>query len=462
MKKYFTILFFILSLSLFSQKDTTIITVLHLNDLHAKINRFPQLKHVVDSLRNVKTEVILVSAGDLFSGNPIVDKYKEKGWPMIDLMNDLQFDLTAIGNHEFDYGQNVLNDRMKQAHFPFICANIISEQAEMNQPKDMFIYKSKSGEEIAFVSVLQIGENALPASHPKNLKGLKFTEPENLIKSYKKKLKPYNVKIALTHLGQKKDIELAKKNQWLDLIIGGHSHSLIQPAQRIGNVLVTQAGSYVKYLGITDIILVNSKLLTINDTIIPLKYQPKDSLIYKKVKAFSKNPELQKQIAKLTYNIETPEEIGELMANAYREGLGADIAFQNIGGVRLKQLHEGPVKLIDIMYLDPFNNEIMLFEMKKKDILSFLKYSYSIRHEQNQLISGIKAKFITNKEGELEDIRLKDMENQPLLDNKIYKVAINSYMASSYKFSVKDKAQFTGLYSNDLIIQYLKKYFPLK
>ena len=126
MKKYFTILFFILSLSLFSQKDTTIITVLHLNDLHAKINRFPQLKHVVDSLRNVKTEVILVSAGDLFSGNPIVDKYKEKGWPMIDLMNDLQFDLTAIGNHEFDYGQNVLNDRMKQAHFPFICANIIT------------------------------------------------------------------------------------------------------------------------------------------------------------------------------------------------------------------------------------------------------------------------------------------------------------------------------------------------
>ena len=185
-------------------------------------------------------------------------------------------------------------------------------------------------------------------------------------------------------------------------------------------------------------------------------------MIYKKVKAFSENPELQKQIAKLTYNIETPEEIGELMANAYREGLGADIAFQNIGGVRLKQLHEGPVKLIDIMYLDPFNNEIMLFEMKKKDILSFLKYSYSIRHEQNQLISGIKAKFITNKEGELEDIQLKDMENQPLVDNKIYKVAINSYMASSYKFSVKDKAQFTGLYSNDLIIQYLKKYFPLK
>jgi len=461
-KKYIAILFVILSFSVFAQKDTSIITILHLNDLHAKINRFPQLKHVVDSIKNIRQEVLLVSSGDLFSGNPIVDRYEERGWPMIDLMNDLQFDLTAIGNHEFDYGQNVLNERMKQAHFPFVCANIRTASADMNQPSDYYIYKSKfSDTQIAFVSLLQVGINGIPDSHPKNLDGLQFLNPEKEIKLYKKQFKSYTVKIALTHLGKERDEALAKDNQWLDLILGGHSHSLIQPAEKIGKVLVCQAGSNVKYVGITDLTLVGEKLLSISDTIIPLKYQPKDSTIYQKVKAFSKNPALQEPIANLTYGIETPEEIGKLMADAYREGLGADIAFQNIGGVRLKYLKEGPVKLIDLMFLDPFNNEILLFDMNKKDILSFLRYAYSVRNEQNQLISGITADFKTNKKGELIDIILKDKNGVPLSENKIYKVAINSYMANSYRFSAKDKAQLTGQYSNDLILLYLKKYFPL-
>ena len=462
-KKYTVILLFVLSfLSAFSQKDTTIVTILHLNDLHAKINRFPQLKHVLDSVRNIRQEVILVSSGDLFSGNPIVDRYEEKGWPMIDLMNDLQFDLTAIGNHEFDYGQKILNDRMKQSHFPFICANIDCATADMNQPKAQFIYKSKiSGAEFAFVSLLQVGQNGQPDSHPKNLKNINFLSPEKQIKLYKKKFKPYAVKIALTHLGKERDEVLARDNQWLDLILGGHSHSLIQPAEKIGELMLCQAGSNVKYLGITDLTLVGKALLSISDTIIPLKYQPKDSTIYQKVKAFSKNSKLQEPIANLTYGIETPEEIGKLMADAYREGLGADIAFQNIGGVRLKYLKEGPIKLIDLMYLDPFNNEILLFDMSQKDILSFLRYAYSIRNEQNQLISGITADFKTNKKGELTDIVLKDKNGASLVENKTYKVAVNSYMANSYRFSAKEKAQFTGQFSNDLILQYLKKYFPL-
>ena len=159
--------------------------------------------------------------------------------------------------------------------------------------------------------------------------------------------------------------------------------------------------------------------------------------------------------------IDTPEEIGQMMADAYKDGLDADIAFQNIGGVRSKFIKEGPMKLLDIMFLDPFNNEIMLFDMNKKDLLSFLKYSYSVRNERNQLVSGINAEFISNKKGELTDLILKDKEGNPLPDDKIYKVAINSYMASSYNFSVKDKAQFTGLFSNDLLIKYFKKYFPV-
>jgi len=120
------------------------------------------------------------------------------------------------------------------------------------------------------------------------------------------------------------------------------------------------------------------------------------------------------------------------------------------------------IKLMDVMYLDPFNNEIMIFEMTEKDILSFLRYAFTVRHRNNQLINGIKAMFKTNENGDLSDLTLMDLNGKPLDKDKKYRVAINSYMASSYEFSVKDKAEYTATFSNDLIIDYLKKYFPLK
>ena len=447
---------------LFAQKDTSIITILHINDLHAKINRFPQLKYVVDSIKEVNNEVYLMAAGDLFSGNPIVDRYEKRGWPIIDMMNDLHFDLSCLGNHDFDYGQEVLNERMSDAKFPFICANIKTDKAVINQPKPYYVLTTESGIKIGIIGLLQVGQNGYPDSHPKNFTNIEFLDPTKVIKQYKKELNQFDMQIALTHLGEDADIELAQRVKWVDLIIGGHTHTRMEPARKVGNVTVTQAGGNVKYLGVTTIKFIDKKLKSIDDVLIPLKFQPRDSIFQDKVKAFSKNPELQKQIANLTYNIDSPEELGQLMADAYREGLSADIAFQNIGGVRTKYIKEGPLKLIDIMFLDPFNNEIMLFDMNKKDLLSFLRYSYSIRHERNQLVSGIQAEFVVNNKGELTDLVLRDKEGIPLLDNKIYKVAINSYMASSYNFSVKEKAQFTGEFSNDLLIKYFKKYFPIQ
>ena len=458
-----TLFFFLIAISIlsFSQKDTSIITILHINDLHAKINRFPQLKHVLDSIRKNKDDVYLFSAGDLFSGNPIVDKYEKPGWPLIDLMNDLAFDLSAIGNHEFDYGQDILNKRREQASFDFLCANINAEKAVLNQPKDLKVFTTSNGLKIAVISVLQIGENGLPDSHPKYFNNIKFKEPKSIVKSYKKKMKQYDMKIALTHLGIRVDRELAQENQWLDLVIGGHSHTILEKQEEYKHVTITQAGANVKYLGVNTITFIDEKILSIENHLIPLKFQKRDSLIQAKVKAFSNNPELQKQIANITYKIESREEIGQLMANAYKEGLNADIAFQNIAGVRSHFILEGPMKLIDVMYLDPFNNEIMLFELTKKEILSFLNYSFSIRHRPNQLISGLKAEFIINKKGELSNLILKYENGKELDDSKLYKDAINSYMASSYKFKGKAKAQYTGLSSNDLLVLFFEKYFPI-
>ena len=94
------------------------------NDMHAAIDNFPKLAYIVDSLKAIYPDMLLVAAGDNQTGNPVNDQYPEKGFPMIDLMNATGFDLSAVGNHEFDTGPEGLSNLTAKAKFSFICANV--------------------------------------------------------------------------------------------------------------------------------------------------------------------------------------------------------------------------------------------------------------------------------------------------------------------------------------------------
>ncbi|MBP7037121.1 MAG: hypothetical protein WAZ35_08505, partial [Bacteroidales bacterium] len=78
--------------------------IFSVNDMHAAIDNFPKLAWIVDSLRSVYPNLLLIAAGDNQTGNPVNDQFPEKGFPVIDLMNAVGFNLSAVGNHEFDTG----------------------------------------------------------------------------------------------------------------------------------------------------------------------------------------------------------------------------------------------------------------------------------------------------------------------------------------------------------------------
>ena len=99
------------------------LTIFFINDQHGQLDNFSKIKHIVEKER-LKTNVIVACSGDIFSGNPVVDNYQEKGYPMIDVMNRVVFDISVVGNHEFDYGEKILKDRFNQAEFEWVCANV--------------------------------------------------------------------------------------------------------------------------------------------------------------------------------------------------------------------------------------------------------------------------------------------------------------------------------------------------
>ena len=113
--------------------DAKKLTIFFINDQHAQVDNFARIDHIIDIERQT-TNVIVACSGDLFSGNPVVDNYPEKGYPMIDLMNRVGFDITVMGNHEFDYGESSLTDRIEQADFSWVCANVDMENTGIPEP----------------------------------------------------------------------------------------------------------------------------------------------------------------------------------------------------------------------------------------------------------------------------------------------------------------------------------------
>ena len=144
------------------------------NDMHANIDNFPKMAALIDSLRSVHPDLLLFSAGDNRSGNPINDRYTEPAKPMYELMNAVGFDLSTFGNHEWDGGPIALRKVLGWAKFPFVCANVtFDDTLQMPNVKPYQIFE-RNGLKIGVIGGIQLGENGLPDFHPKNADGSHF------------------------------------------------------------------------------------------------------------------------------------------------------------------------------------------------------------------------------------------------------------------------------------------------
>ena len=143
------------------------LTIFFVNDVHGQIENFSKVKHIIDAERAI-TNVIVASSGDLFSGNPTVDNYTEKGYPIIDIMNQIGFDIAVLGNHEFDYGIEILADRMEQSQFPWVCANVDVNNSTLPQPPAVSTI-TIDDLKVTFLGLVETGgsnNKIIPSSHP--------------------------------------------------------------------------------------------------------------------------------------------------------------------------------------------------------------------------------------------------------------------------------------------------------
>ncbi len=432
------------------------IVFLHTNDIHGSIANFARLAFIVDSIRAIYKNVYLLNAGDLFTGNPMVDMSEEKGYAVIDLMNKVGFNVSAIGNHEFDYGQEVLKKRIGEANFPFICANIINENGIIKIPEPYIKLKTKGNLNITILSILDNSANGYPETHPSKLKGLKFPDPIPTILKYKKLAKKSDLFIALTHLGIENDKVLAAQMPEIDLIIGGHSHTVIDSILLVNGVMIAQAGSKLKSVGEIKLSILKGKIIDRTYKLISLKGKQNinpeiNDLVYK----YSQNPLLKEVLGKAKTKLAGNEELGCFYTDALRNTKQFDIVFQNSGGIRINEIPEGDITLETIYKMDPFGNYLMSVNMKTDEIRSLITYSFR-NHEIELRVSGINYT-IVKENNSIKEILLTDYQGNPIDENKTYNVGMNDYILSTYQFKHNDKGSSQGVTTAEVVMEYLKK-----
>lgn len=443
------------------QNNTSKVVILATNDIHAQISRFPKLAAFIEQKRGEGGEVIVVDAGDRFSGNPYVDNAREKGDPMIQLMNKAGYEVACMGNHDFDYGQKILKKRLGEAKFPVLCANMVSENSELGTLPPYHILE-KGGRKFCFFSLIQTGSNHIPATNPGNLENISFRYYKDVAREYQQLAKECDVMIGLTHLGFANDSLLALVMPDLDLIVGGHSHTVIREPKLINGVLVTQAGSNLNYVGVTTLEFKGKKLVNKTYSLASLKdFGETNEEMALLVEEINNRPEFKKVVGHAAADLKTKEEVASLMTDAMCEAAYCDFAFYNKGGVRLNTIPQGDITMEMVYKLEPFSNYIVKHEWTLEQMQNFLLKDYNRIADKekryiNYFVSGGKYELVRNAEGDGVEVRFYDKQGKPVRDKKkLYKIAFSNYVASSNP--LVQGGEETGVYITDAVAGYLLK-----
>ena len=434
------------------------IYVVSTNDMHANIDNFPQLAGLLDSLRSVHPDLLLFSAGDNRSGNPINDRYEQPAKPMYELMNAVKFDLSCFGNHEWDGGPIALRNVLGWANFPFVCANVTFDDTLQMPNVHPYAIFERDGLKIGVIGGIQLGENGLPDFHPKNANGSHFVPLDEVLPQYIEDLQDCNAVFLLSHCGYEEDREIAEKFPKLDAIIGGHSHTRVAEKQLIGDVMVTQAEAKVKFVTLSTFTFIDGVLVDKDMELLSIKNFPKrNAEVQAMVDEYNSNEYFRTVVTTNLTPVESYESLGCLMTDAIRYTTNSDMGFQNPGGVRFDTLSARPVTLKDIFALDPFDNEIIAYTLTGQEIINLMKSCF-ITDDGPIYCSGCSYSYKVDDNGEMTDIKVKLENGKPLKMDAQYSVVMNSYMSSVFDYEHEDEGHTTFRSSNELMLEYLSQH----
>lgn len=356
------------------------LTILHSNDLHGDfmakevdqelIGGVSMLSGYVQKVRQEEQNVLYAISGDMFRGSVIDSEYK--GISTIEIMNLLAPDVVTLGNHEVDYGIAHLLFIEKCAQFPIINANMYLTTNQVRLFRSHIILNI-DGMKVLFIGILT--EDVLSATKSESLIG-SLVDVREAAAEVGKICNVYQTEdidftVLLTHIGFEADKELAAtlNPDWgVDIIIGGHSHTLLEKPEVVAGIPIVQAAYGTSQVGRFDIV-VNTDTNSIDSytwQLVPVDedHCPRDTALEQVIQKYKKQTDtkynriITRFAGRYTHPARNQETmLGKLMADAFKDVLGVDIMFLGSGSIRGEEL--GPiVQYRDLIQVFPYNDKI--------------------------------------------------------------------------------------------------------
>jgi len=384
-----------------------------------------------------KEDVLLLSAGDMWTG-PFEATILE-GAPMVQAFNEMGYIAAAVGNHEYDFGTEVLAKRQGEAKFPFLAANLVETASGAPPPWVTGSLVHDAGDlKVGIIGLTNV--DAPTNTDPRNIVGLQFTPYADALKAEVPKVKAAGAElvVVLMHDGLRAARSLLPtlRSLGVHVVAAGHAHNPGMFVDDNGtpgiedDIVVCNSGAYLRSYCRINVSVKGGVLHTAQASVMPVE-RPADAA------PVTDNAALQSIIADAHKKSDAigaevlgsaevavrrkDGALGQFIVDTWREALPyADIAITNDGGVR-QDLPKGKLRLRDVRSVLPFNNYLLVVELTFEQLKATLENPQAV-------VSGMSFTYRMRKDGTRRIEGLLGPDGRALDRNKRFKVIINDFM----------------------------------
>src|SRR5687767_2234306 len=416
-------------------------------------------------------ETILLDGGDLFQGTPISNF--AFGRPVLDYYNRMGYTAAAVGNHEFDWGQDTLRARMRQARYAILGANVRDTDG-----RDVPWIRNDTLVEVNGVRVGVVGVATVETPRTTlaaHVSDLRFVDPVPVVLEHARSLRERgaHLVVVVAHAGAFCDdegddrcrgeiVELARGvGRAVDVIVSGHTHSLVRTLDP--GVPIVQARSNGRAVGVVDLVPGELPVVSVRD-VLPDSVAPLariDSIARRAVAAVASR--VSARVAEIPAHLQRSGEqypLGHLVADAQRWAGKADIAVMNNGGIRA-DLPAGTATYGRVFEVQPFANTLHRFTLRGRDLRAYLEKIVGGRTPPRVHVSGVTLSYDPQRAAGQRIVSARLADGREIVDDAQYTLVMNNFMASGGDgLALEDEALHSEplpIIDLDALIAYLKQ-----
>ncbi len=463
------------------------IVILHENDVHCAIDGYARLAGLRDAIAISDTAwAAVVSSGDFLQGGTAGSV--SRGEYIVDVIRNVGYDAITLGNHEFDYGADRMKELLSNANTTVVCSNFF-EYGATKPYYASYTIRQYGNRRVAYVGVLtpetMIDEKySFYDKDDNQLYDLHTDEVIQLVQAAvdEARSKGANYVVLLSHLGEANpklgisSHELIAATRGIDVVFDGHTHSVIECDEvtdldgktvpitqtgtqfaNIGKLLITADGHITTTLIATDDIAYKSDRVS---TTIDSIYQVMEQTTSRQVA--TSDFDLTINDANGNRLIRCGEtNLGDLVTDAFRQALQADIGLCNGGGIR-SGIKAGNITYSDVINVLPYNSSMVKIEATGAQITTMLKYCTALLPEENghfPQVSGLRYT-IHQLSSIVSDVEVLSGDTwQPIDTDKTYTIALTDYYSGGgYYDTLKNciVITYSDIFDSEALTTYLE------